>query len=687
VNVRSVLIGLLGVVLISTLTPYNDLVLRNTYLIGNFLPVGLLLFLMLLIMLINAPLYRWARHRALTSGELAVIVGMILVGCSIPSSGVMRYLMAQLVAPWYHSGVSVEYARLMEALNLPDWIFPRFSEGADTVAARATDPVVVGAWNRLPVDHNTFAERFMAVPWSAWVRPALVWSIPVGALMGAVLCLMVIVRRQWVENERLTFPIADLYLSLIETPRPGHALNSLFRSGSFWVGFCAVFVIHGSMGLHQYVPEVPLVPISYDFSRLLVDDPWTRVQGLAKANTTYFCVVGITYYLRSNVSLSLWLSYILFQVSLMAMGSAQLEFTGPMQDDQRLGMLLPFTLMILWIGRSHWAMVIRHMALRRPASTSDDGERYLPYFIAGWGLVGCAAVVVLWLWVAGATFVGGVLIVTMALLLFLIVARVVAETGLIFVQVMVPIHRPFLYAMDGLPAGLSARTSLKTFYYSAMFNLVFVHDQRESLAGFAPNAIRVADSAAYGDSRGWRRTIPFFGCLVIALGVAFVVGGMSMLYTDYSYSTTQDQFQATPINSYAIDSGARAHVLTPSYDYMVGRSSGESHSRWTHFGIGAGLTSVLAWLRLSFVWWPLHPVGYLLAFSYPIRRIWFSIMLGWLAKVLIVRFGGSRLFLAAKPLFTGLILGEATAAAFWLIVCLMRNAMGLEFHIVNFLPG
>ena len=41
--------------------------------------------------------------------------------------------------------------------------------------------------------------------------------------------------------------------------------------------------------------------------------------------------------------------------------------------------------------------------------------------------------------------------------------------------------------------------------------------------------------------------------------------------------------------------------------------------------------------------WPLLPVGVVTAFGNPIGNAWFSIFVGWLAKVLIVRFGGARL--------------------------------------------
>src|SRR4051812_28855798 len=86
VNLRSILLGLLGVVFICALTPYNDWAVNNTYLVGNYLPVGLLLFFLTFIMLINGPLWRWAPRHAFSSGELAVSVGMVMVACAVPAS-------------------------------------------------------------------------------------------------------------------------------------------------------------------------------------------------------------------------------------------------------------------------------------------------------------------------------------------------------------------------------------------------------------------------------------------------------------------------------------------------------------------------------------------------------------------------------------------------------------------------
>ncbi len=50
------------------------------------------------------------------------------------------------------------------------------------------------------------------MPWAIWAAPLLYWAI-FGLAFG--LCLMVIVRRQWVEHERLAYPMIQLPLAMI----------------------------------------------------------------------------------------------------------------------------------------------------------------------------------------------------------------------------------------------------------------------------------------------------------------------------------------------------------------------------------------------------------------------------------------------------------------------------------------
>jgi hypothetical protein len=75
--------------------------------------------------------------------------------------------------------------------------------------------------------------------------------------------------------------------------------------------------------------------------------------------------------------------------------------------------------------------------------------------------------------------------------------------------------------------------------------------------------------------------------------------------------------------------------------------------------IGAAFTLLLVWLHTQFVWWPLSPVGFLIASSYETNRsMWVNVFIAWALSTLIRRYGGLRLFRTLRPIFLGLVLGE-----------------------------
>ena len=95
----------------------------------------------------------------------------------------------------------------------------------------------------------------------------------------------------------------------------------------------------------------------------------------------------------------------------------------------------------------------------------------------------------------------------------------------------------------------------------------------------------------------------------------------------------------------------------------------------------------LLWLlRLSVPQWPLHPVGLLMVGTFYGSRAWVSVLIGRLLKVLILRYGGARLYRKSRPLFIGLIMGEIFAAVFWSIEPAIRVAMDMPYKVINVLP-
>jgi hypothetical protein len=99
-------------------------------------------------------------------------------------------------------------------------------------------------------------------------------------------------------------------------------------------------------------------------------------------------------------------------------------------------------------------------------------------------------------------------------------------------------------------------------------------------------------------------------------------------------------------------------------------------------GIGFLTTLLLSALRLQFVWWPFHPIGYAVGFSRrTIDWMWFSIFLGWAAKLIILRFGGMPMYRRALPFFLGFILGEFTmGGVFGFIGVVYPDARGYQTY-------
>jgi len=73
----------------------------------------------------------------------------------------------------------------------------------------------------------------------------------------------------------------------------------------------------------------------------------------------------------------------------------------------------------------------------------------------------------------------------------------------------------------------------------------------------------------------------------------------------------------------------------------------------------------LGMLRLRFWWWPLHPVGFLAAQSWGMHWYYGPFFMGWVAKALVTRYGGLRVYRQTIPLAVGLVVGDLLGKVMW----------------------
>jgi hypothetical protein len=79
-----------------------------------------------------------------------------------------------------------------------------------------------------------------------------------------------------------------------------------------------------------------------------------------------------------------------------------------------------------------------------------------------------------------------------------------------------------------------------------------------------------------------------------------------------------------------------------------------------------------------FVWWPFHPLGYILGGEWMLRYLWFSIFIAWLIKWIILKFGGLETHRKAVPIFLGITVGDAVIIAIWRIYGVIFNKWTLD---------
>ena len=177
---------------------------------------------------------------------------------------------------------------------------------------------------------------------------------------------------------------------------------------------------------------------------------------------------------------------------------------------------------------------------------------------------------------------------------------------------------------------------------------LWTHVARHFVVTSAANSLKLGDFM-----QGSRR--PLLWAMVLSLVVA--VGGSVWLFMVLSHD-----YGAVHLPVWDVRRG---------YSYAVHWLRIPFETHWTgmlHIGIGAAVMTALMLARWHFVWWPLHPLGYPFGGIWILNHLWFNMFLAWLIKVLVLRYGGIRLYRQTRPFFYGLILGQLTPGGVFLVI-------------------
>ncbi len=634
-TLRAFLIGLVLCAFLAVALVYNRMVIQGSWMNLYFIDRGALFVFFCLVLFANPLLAVLRRRYALTRGELLSIYAMFLV--LIPTSGVIRLLLSYLTGVTYYASPE---RRDFEAvlLHILPWTAPR---GARTVRG------LYEGWT-----------EGGPPPWEAWVAPLASWGAFLMVLFVVLICLTVILRKQWEEHERFVFPIMQVPLAMGETG-PGK-VGPLFKNRLMWVGFAIPFLIGTVNALHTYYHLLPSVDLRTQF--------WIFRRTTPVPVRLSFALLGYTYLVNLDVSLSIWLLNVVskvirgilavfgvdyFNVSgtvsrFSSRGSSVLAFMG-------MGYMLVLAAYSLWVAREHLQKVAAKV-LGRP-SPVDDSREVMPYRTAALGILVGTLYLGCWLTQAGISPPLVLLLLSGCFVVFFVMNRIVSETG--YVVAYSPLN-PAEFAVGVAGAQAFSPSGLVTLGFSFAWTMT----RYSNLMPHAQGALRLVREI--GRKRG----------LVWAMGVALAVGLVATSYTTldlgYTYGGLNldrlfQDYSYLPFNEFV---GRR--LLNPSPVFYDG---------FFYMGLGIGIAGLLTVMRSRLSWWPLHPVALPISTITYTDNYFFTVFIAWGIKALVLRFGGATLYRRTVPFFIGIILGEVVCAGTWGVVDFFTGMVGNMVYI------
>ena len=184
---RSILLGLLLVCAEVAVITFSEPVVRSSQMNISHFPVGFFMWFVAVVLFLNPLLKRVGVRYGLSSSELFAIVAVGLMGAHVPNSGLVGFFLGMLAAPYYFASPENRWAELLHP-NIPPWLVPTDERGA-----------LQAFFEGAPDGY--------AILWHVWAVPLFWWLCLIGAMAFALLCIAVMLRKQWVQNERLVYSL------------------------------------------------------------------------------------------------------------------------------------------------------------------------------------------------------------------------------------------------------------------------------------------------------------------------------------------------------------------------------------------------------------------------------------------------------------------------------------------------
>ena len=528
----------------------------------------------------------------------------------------------------------------------------RFWSGVsiDKDAKAGLDRVNAGWWERAH-------ESCRAIPWGTWGPILIAWGILLALVLGGMLLVASRLGQDWIERENLPFPVAQLALGLIASEGTGPEKGQhpvLFRNVYFLGGavLSALLLLLGGMAHYEFLSLPVTGAVTFqrlDFSLILVSPPWN----ILADNMLMLSPVMIGLFLlvhQDTLKGCLWvfasLMGLRFAAGLaepglrQALGASWQGNGLPYFAELATGAVVVFATVQVWRNRASFARI-----------------HWVAWLIS-------AIAIAVWWYIQGLQGWGGLFF-----LLFFSIWTILAGISIARAR-----------AEGGLPFGGTKLSGSEVAFNTGnvathgIDNVMAFNQSFFITISMLPGLIASTMEGLYlgRHFKVSRRTV--LTCVAVGFVVALGVGLLSFLVFSYAYGCQNIQPFLERVAKF------------PLYDTFhagdVSYQSGTDRIRILAIPIGVVVMVALLVLRRSFPRFPIPPLSFLLVclgtftfqragqelhhlHSIPINVVWGPILLAFVIKSLVLRFGGMDLYVRTRPAALGLIFGQAIAMVAW----------------------
>ncbi len=647
IRLRAVVLGILLGLAICLLTPFNNAYRQGTPLGGGYFPLAPFYILVWMMALTAAVRAVFKRQRLITGQEMLVTWALMVLLSGIAWTGLARTFFFNLTAPYYFATVENRWSEVLQPL-LPTAWYPQRMEAVE------------GFYNGLVGGRQMdWADVLQRIPWDAWLGPLLGWTGFILLCYLVMLCIVSLLSRQPLYNERMNFPLLRVPIMMQES-FDSNRLSALFTNRYLLAGVLIPVALHLLNGLSFYNPSVPSIP-----TMVLAGSYFPKVglfSGFIKLKIyIYPAFIGFAFLTSKQVSFSFWFFFFagallvgLLSVLGVTIPAAALGVTfGPTlsrpEETQMIGAYIVFFFFLAWLARFHLLdTIFKAVGLKKD---DDPAGEWLSTPLAFWGLVVGGFGIVAWCVAFGIPVAASFIVVVFFFLFMLVATRVICQGGITYFTLTAA-------PLDGVIAlfGSKFLTHAGVVMAAVMQKMLFA-DLREALMPSLLHARKVTE--------GVRNNRWVSAGIVIALVAGVAVSFIAMLAVCYKFGARELHTEWATRTTLSVYEGAFQLVESPA-----------ALSKWvlTFAAAGAAVMLVLVICYHRFFWWPIHPIGYLAAYSSAMWILWFSFFVGWGCNSLCLRYGGIALFRKLRFFFVGLIIGDFFMAGSWAIYGLFSYA-------------